>query len=563
MTTSTTVDDQALDSTPSLKPGGAMRVAPERLLDQGHKVQIGGGSVDSPRSMASATSGGQGGAMGNRGPGGLTMGARRVMRPAAAATAAVVGGGSDRVQGAGGLSEKDGLKAKNALRVQHHGYDMMATVGEEAERLQDEENEKVGDGAQPIVSMGMAPQFLWPGWEATLREAENVSGSAWSQRLRCFEEMTDRIRDFVGSGGSAVVKLDSVQEAGMVKVLQVVSEHVNDTHYKVAQAAMEALQQLVLSSSPVVVSHAALFLPRLFSRLGDPKEQLNALANATLNQCREILDPVVLCTAVVRVLADQTDKGKQVMLEFLQAIIPQANTHLCNPTNLRGLLHKLAFLWLTRPPITLQRALSSCLLAVLHLHSSAFFEQCMVLPSDHQAAIKSAVPDYDTYLAAAASRVHSLSGSSSTTSARKGSKTGGIKQPSSSKHQPPVSKEDTSTSTNATTTISETAQGGEAPAGNKSQTQSRKQEGRKPQVCAGGGRAPVEAWPDVPITSRHEEEGTITTTSTTVAMAPMMEPHTPTRLSRDVLFRVIVVLGDPNETPYHKSKAFKEVSEHY
>jgi len=332
------------------------------------------------------SAGGGGGLTSNSRPGLLGMaGPQRVARPQAVLP----------VEMQSSSQEMGGKTRGGALRVQHMGHEVLPMVGEEGQG--DEEQGVLG----PSRSLP-ATTLLWPGWENTLREADS---SIWSQRLKCFEEMGERLGAFLRAAEEGkLAAMDAVQEEGMAKILRVVTEHVNDAHCKVAYAAMEVLQRVVLSKSPVVANHLTTFLPRLFVKLGETKEQSKAQANVILDQCRQVFDVSVLCGAVVRVLADQTDKVKQGMLEFLQAIIPQAGSYLSSPSQLRGLLQRLASMLPGRVPVTLQRALISCLLAIYHWDPDLFFEQWAMLPSDHQTAIKRAllasVPHFDTRLAA-------------------------------------------------------------------------------------------------------------------------------------------------------------------
>lgn len=255
-----------------------------------------------------------------------------------------------------------------------------------------------------------------------IREADN---SAWSQRLQCFENVATRIRDFVGSSAAAAAagQMDGSGEqqqgllastpeemAALGRVLNVTLIHANDPVFRVSQAALEALVELIAArgGAEVLASHLDQMLPKLLTKLCDPKESLRNLANTALDRCREAFDPSALCASLARIFHEQPDRAKAAGLELLRVVIPSASTYLSHGAASRSLMTKLAAILASRPSLSLQRATAACAVALYHVDPANFMEHFASLAAEPQMALRrvliAQVPEWDSRATPASQR---------------------------------------------------------------------------------------------------------------------------------------------------------------
>lgn len=236
------------------------------------------------------------------------------------------------------------------------------------------------DAAEFFPGAGMAECSLT--YDRLLRDMED---KLWSTRLQAFEEMRDKIHGTSGADSERIL----VPSSHLPRLLHLISDHINDNHYKVGQAVLETVLALMRSQAAALASSLNLFFPDIFSKLKDPRERTKFLATEVLTASREAFDPNVLVSAVIRVLADQPEKVKIGMLEYLACVIPRSSEYLNHPAHMRIFLQKLGGFVLNKGGNTdLPKAVTNILIALYHLDNRVFIEQFSTLGNDYRITLK-------------------------------------------------------------------------------------------------------------------------------------------------------------------------------
>lgn len=236
------------------------------------------------------------------------------------------------------------------------------------------------DGQEYFQGVGMAEYSS--AYDRLLRDMED---KLWSTRLQAFEETRDKIHSASGADGERM----SVPNSHLPRLLHLITDHINDNHYKVSQAVLETVLALMRSQAPALASSLNLLFPEIFSKLKDPRERTKFLATEVLTASREAFDPNVLVAAVIRVLADQPEKVKIGMLEYLACIIPRSSEYLNHPAHLRIFLQKLGGFVLNKGGNSeLPKAVTNILTALYHLDNRVFIEQFSTLGNDYRITLK-------------------------------------------------------------------------------------------------------------------------------------------------------------------------------
>jgi CLIP-associating protein 1/2 len=134
-------------------------------------------------------------------------------------------------------------------------------------------------------------------------------GSDWSARVAAFTFLKKLLQQ--GSKG--------LQEVGQSfeRVMRLFSEHLDDPHHKVAQAALSTLVELVPACRKLFETYLERILPHVFARLVDAKEVIRQLSTSALETVGNTYSIDALLPALLRSLDEQrSPKAKMAVIEF-------------------------------------------------------------------------------------------------------------------------------------------------------------------------------------------------------------------------------------------------------
>lgn len=134
-------------------------------------------------------------------------------------------------------------------------------------------------------------------------------GSDWSARVAAFTFLKKLLQQ--GSKG--------LQEVGQSfeRVMRLFSEHLDDPHHKVAQAALSTLVELVPACRKLFETYLERILPHVFARLVDAKEVIRQLSTSALETVGNTYSIEALLPALLRSLDEQrSPKAKMAVIEF-------------------------------------------------------------------------------------------------------------------------------------------------------------------------------------------------------------------------------------------------------
>ena len=134
-------------------------------------------------------------------------------------------------------------------------------------------------------------------------------GSDWSARVAAFTFLKKLLQQ--GSKG--------LQEVGQSfeRVMRLFSEHLDDPHHKVAQAALSTLVELVPACRKLFEAYLERILPHVFARLVDAKEVIRQLSTSALETVGNTYSIDALLPALLRSLDEQrSPKAKMAVIEF-------------------------------------------------------------------------------------------------------------------------------------------------------------------------------------------------------------------------------------------------------
>ncbi|KAG0621726.1 hypothetical protein M758_3G044000 [Ceratodon purpureus] len=134
-------------------------------------------------------------------------------------------------------------------------------------------------------------------------------GSDWSARVAAFTFLKKLLQQ--GSKG-----LHEVTQS-FERVMRLFSEHLDDPHHKVAQAALSTLVELVPACRKLFEAYLERILPHVFARLVDAKEVIRQLSTSALETVGNTYSIDALLPALLRSLDEQrSPKAKMAVIEF-------------------------------------------------------------------------------------------------------------------------------------------------------------------------------------------------------------------------------------------------------
>lgn len=206
---------------------------------------------------------------------------------------------------------------------------------------------RVTASAQPTQSTSSEE-----GFEDALARIEN---GLWSVRLEAVELIDRTLEKADPSTGSAKEK--KMDE----RVLLALVRHLGDAHYRVAQAALKALQSCIRAMpQQQVAPYLKSLLPRLFQKLVDPKESTRSVAKEILEYVVATYDGPLLVGYIIQQLAEGSNvKMKTAVCKYLKQLLPRSREYFqqsSNNAHMRSLLTKLVQLMKADSPVSLTSA---------------------------------------------------------------------------------------------------------------------------------------------------------------------------------------------------------------
>jgi hypothetical protein len=192
------------------------------------------------------------------------------------------------------------------------------------------------------------------GFEDALARIEN---GLWSVRLEAIELIDRTLEKSSTPSGESPASAGSAKERKMdERVLLALIRHLTDGHYRVAQAALKALQSCLRAvNQQQVAPFLKTILPRLFQKLVDPKESTRVVARDILEFFVSKYDATVLIGYVIQQLSDGSNmKMKAAVCRYVKELLPGAHDYIqqsANNAHMRGLLSKIAQLLESDAPV--------------------------------------------------------------------------------------------------------------------------------------------------------------------------------------------------------------------
>ncbi|XAR58694.1 hypothetical protein NMG60_11014186 [Bertholletia excelsa] len=182
------------------------------------------------------------------------------------------------------------------------------------------------------------------------------------------------------------------------KVMKLFFQHLDDPHHKVAQAALSTLVDIIPSCRKPFESYMERILPKVFSRLIDPKESVRQPCSTMLEIVGKTYSVDTLLPALLRSLDEQrSPKAKLAVIEFA---ISSFNKNTLNSEGIgnSGILK----LWLGKlTPLVhdkntkLKEAAITCIISVYsHFDSVAVLNYIICLSVEEQSSLRRALKQY-------------------------------------------------------------------------------------------------------------------------------------------------------------------------
>ncbi|KAF5744116.1 CLIP-associated protein [Tripterygium wilfordii] len=227
---------------------------------------------------------------------------------------------------------------------------------------------------------------------ASLNDAlgEGLSPSAdWCSRVAAF----NYLRSLLQQGTKGIQEVVQHFEKVM-KFFQ----HLDDPHHKVAQAALLTLADIIPTCRKPFESYMERILPRVFSRLIDPKELVRQPCSTTLEIVSKTYSVDSLLPALLRSLDEQrSPKAKLAVIEFA---ISSFNKHAMNSDGASNI--GILKLWLAKlTPLVhdkntkLKEAAINCIISVYsHFDATAVLNFIISLSVEEQNSLRRALKQY-------------------------------------------------------------------------------------------------------------------------------------------------------------------------
>ncbi|MCO5575783.1 hypothetical protein L7F22_029588 [Adiantum nelumboides] len=220
---------------------------------------------------------------------------------------------------------------------------------------------------------------------------EGLSVSAdWSARVAAF----NYLRKLLQQGPRGVQDVMQSFE----KVMKLFSQHLDDPHHKVAQAALSTLAELVPACQKSFESYLERILPHVFSRLVDPKELIRQVGTSALEIVGNHYSIDSLLPALLRSLDEQrSPKVKMAVIEFAIAAFAKlaVNGEAAAGSNLLKMwLAKLAPLANDKNAKLKETAVNGIISVYTHFDSSTVLNFILGLSIEEQSSLRRALKQY-------------------------------------------------------------------------------------------------------------------------------------------------------------------------
>eukprot|EP01018_Ginkgo_biloba_P033457 Gb_39333 [translate_table: standard] len=212
----------------------------------------------------------------------------------------------------------------------------------------------------------------------------------WSARVAAF----NYLRKLLQQGPRGLQEVTQSFE----KVMKLFSEHLDDPHHKVAQAALSTLAELVPTCRKSFEGYLERILPQVFSRLVDPKELIRQLCTTTLETVGNTYSIDSLLPALLRSLDEQrSPKAKMAVIEFAIAQFAKLamNGEATGGSGLLKLwLGKLAPLANDKNPKLKETAVTGIISVYSHFDSTTVLNFILGLSIEEQSTLRRALKQY-------------------------------------------------------------------------------------------------------------------------------------------------------------------------
>lgn len=220
---------------------------------------------------------------------------------------------------------------------------------------------------------------------------EGLSVSAdWSARVAAF----NYLRKLLQQGPRGVQDVMQSFE----KVMKLFSQHLDDPHHKVAQAALSTLAELVPACRKSFEAYLERIIPHVFSRLVDPKELIRQLGTSALEIVGNHYSIDSLLPALLRSLDEQrSPKAKMAVIEFAIAAFAKlaVNGEAAAGSNLLKMwLAKLAPLANDKNAKLKETAVNGIISVYTHFDSSTVLNFILGLSIEEQSSLRRALKQY-------------------------------------------------------------------------------------------------------------------------------------------------------------------------
>ncbi|KAF8388331.1 hypothetical protein HHK36_026997 [Tetracentron sinense] len=213
--------------------------------------------------------------------------------------------------------------------------------------------------------------------------------SDWCARVAAF----NYLRTLLQQGPRGIQEVTQSFE----KVMKLFFQHLDDTHHKVAQAALSTLADIIPACRKPFESYMERIIPHVFSRLIDPKELVRQPCSTTLEIMSNTYGTDSLLPALLRSLDEQrSPKAKLAVIEFaISSFNQHSNSE--GPGN-SGILK----LWLAKlTPLVhdkntkLREAAITCIISVYsHFDSTSVLNFILTLSVEEQNSLRRALKQY-------------------------------------------------------------------------------------------------------------------------------------------------------------------------
>lgn len=216
------------------------------------------------------------------------------------------------------------------------------------------------------------------------------AGSDWSARVAAFSYLRKLLQQGPKGGQEVTQCFD--------KVMRLFSDHLDDPHHKVAQAALSTLLELVPVCRKPFEAYLERIIPHVFARLVDPKEVIRQLGTSALEIIGNTYSIDSLLPALLRSLDEQrSPKAKIAVIEFAIASFAKLalNGEAAGGSGLLKLwLGKLAPLANDKNPRLKETAVTGIISVYSHFDSTTVLNFILGLSIEEQSVLRRSLKQY-------------------------------------------------------------------------------------------------------------------------------------------------------------------------